>query len=63
VTGGGTYLSSGDRRIVFGLGDRPPAAVSITVLWSDRSRSDHASLEPGRYHVLRPTSGVNDADR
>jgi len=63
VTGGGTYLSHGDRRIVFGLGDRSPATVSITVVWPDGSRSDHRHLEPGRYHVLRPTSDISGPDR
>jgi hypothetical protein len=63
ATGGGTYLSHGDRRIVFGLGDRPPATVSITVSWPDGSRSDHMNLEPGRYHILRPKSGIIGPDR
>lgn len=56
--GGGTYLSHADRRLIFGLGDRPPPAVTVTVTWPDGSRSDHPDLQTGRYHAVQPAGNV-----
>ena len=62
VTCGGTYLSHGDRRLVFGLGMEPPAAVSVTVTWPDGQLMTRM-LPPGRYHQLEPAVAVSSSDR
>jgi RNA polymerase sigma factor (sigma-70 family) len=53
VPGGGSYLSSGDRRLVFGLGDRKEID-RLTVTWGPR-REQHwtgKQLRAGRYWRL-----------
>jgi hypothetical protein len=49
--GGGSYLSSPDRRLMFGLGlvDR---IEKVTVLWPNGNREEWPGLEVDRYHVL-----------
>lgn len=54
VTGGGSYLSSSDRRVVFGLGAghvEPTTAVEVT--WPDGTVERHEDLAVDRYHTLR----------
>jgi len=53
LIGGGTYLSHGDRRLVFGLGPRASAeTASLQVAWPDGTIDRWDGLEPGRYHRL-----------
>jgi hypothetical protein len=53
LVGGGTYLSHGDRRLVFGLGPRVSAeTASLRVAWPDGTIDRRDGLEPGRYHRL-----------
>jgi hypothetical protein len=49
---GGSYLSSGDRRLLFGLGetDKP---VSLTVRWPWGEDQQWQGLEPDAYYRLR----------
>jgi hypothetical protein len=57
VTSGGTYLSQGDRRMVFGLGKEPEGPLDVTVSWRDGSRETWSGLARGRYHVLEQQTG------
>jgi hypothetical protein len=49
--GGGSYLSSSDRRILFGLGDSNPAR-RVTVRWS-WGKEQQWDLAPNAYWILR----------
>ena len=52
--GGGSYLSSGDRRHVFGLGEQPqPGRLSVT--WPDGTKQHFDGLSADRYY--RVTQG------
>jgi hypothetical protein len=55
--GGGSYLSSSDRRVLFGLGDAAPGR--LTVDWpSGTPRREHFDgLAPDRYHRVRQGGG------
>jgi enediyne biosynthesis protein E4 len=48
--GGGSYLSSGDRRFVFGLGTAKPGRLTVT--WPDGSEQRIDGLAEGRYHRI-----------
>ena len=54
VTGGGTYLSAGDPRLVFGLGHDAAASFTVLVIWPDGSQTATDDLEAGRYHTISP---------
>jgi hypothetical protein len=47
--GGGSYLSSGDRRLVFGLGDEGKVG-RLSVTWPDGSTQKFDGLAVDRYH-------------
>jgi hypothetical protein len=49
--GGGSYASSGDRRLLFGLGDE--TAGRLTVTWPDGSEQHFDGLAVDRYHRIR----------
>jgi hypothetical protein len=49
--GGGSYLSSGDRRLLFGLGTSKTVR-QVTVKWSWGQTQIWDNLEPGRYWEL-----------
>jgi hypothetical protein len=49
--GGGSYASSSDRRMVFGLG-KSDRIEKLTVTWPDRARQEWTGLAIDRYHVL-----------
>jgi len=50
--GGGSYLSGGDRRLLFGL---PEASgnQSITVYWPDGTSKKVEGLKSGMYHRIQ----------
>jgi hypothetical protein len=61
VTGGGSYLSAHDPRLVVGLGSGPAAdgePIVVEVDWpgSPPQRQTWRDLAPGRYHVLEQSS-------
>jgi hypothetical protein len=58
VKGGGSYLSSGDRRIVCGLGDAK-AVGKLTVQWSWGDKQEWSGLKPNSYYRL--TEGEAEA--
>lgn len=51
----GSYLSSSDPRIVFGLGDSP-ATGTVRVRWPDGDEEEWENLAAGQYHLLRKSS-------
>ncbi len=53
VQGGGSFLASHDRRIVFGLGsDVPERLLAVEVRWPNGGFGRYEGLAPNRYHVL-----------
>ena len=54
VTGGSSYLSSHDKRIVFGLASWPSnQTLDIEILWPNGGRQTAAALKTNRYHQIR----------
>jgi hypothetical protein len=54
VTGGSSYLSSHDKRVVFGLGSFPAhQTVAIEILWPNGKRQTATALETNRYHQIK----------
>jgi hypothetical protein len=51
VRGGGSYLSSGDRRLLFGLGEAS-AVGPVTVVWPWGEEQHWSELAAGRYWML-----------
>jgi hypothetical protein len=49
--GGGSYASSSDRRLVFGLA-KTDKIDRLTVIWPDRTQQQWTGLAVDRYHVL-----------
>lgn len=53
VTGGSSYLSSHDKRVLFGLGNLPPSRrVDVEVLWPNGGKQVVSSLPVNRYHRI-----------
>ena len=53
LTGGSSYLSSHDKRILFGLGSRSPHhRVDIEIVWPNGGTQVARSLEINRYHQI-----------
>ena len=49
--GGGSYASSSDRRLVFGLG-KADRVGKVTVTWPDGKQQEWEGLSIDSYHVL-----------
>jgi hypothetical protein len=49
--GGGSYASSGDRRMLFGLGEETKPG-RLTVTWPDGTKQQVGGLECDRYHRI-----------
>jgi hypothetical protein len=56
ATAGGSYLSSNDPRLLFGLGDAA-AVEAVVVTWPSGAKETFRGLAPGRYHRLREGTG------
>src|SRR5215469_9208394 len=53
VTGGSSYLSSHDKRVIFGLGTLAAnQSVNIEVLWPSGTRQNVTALKINRYHEV-----------
>ena len=52
VRTGSSYLSQHESALTFGVGDA--ASADVSVRWPDGRTSEHAGLQPGAMHVLRP---------
>lgn len=59
ITGGGSFLGSHDRRIVFGLGTAGRSS-DIEILWPSGRKQQVTGLAPGRYHdIVEPAKDMN----
>jgi hypothetical protein len=52
ITGGGSYLSSRDKRLIFGLGQNPPQQVNAEILWPSGQGQTVSGLAIRRYHKI-----------
>ena len=53
LTGGASYLSSHDKRILFGLGGvRANQTVNVEILWPSGTRQNVTALKINRYHEI-----------
>jgi hypothetical protein len=57
----GSYMSSNDPRVLFGLGESTDAAT-VLVRWPDTSIESFTGLAIDRYHVLRQGDGRTEAE-
>jgi hypothetical protein len=55
--GGGSYASSGDRRLVFGLGEID-RIDKLSVIWPNGTHQEFPGLAVDRYHVLKQSEKV-----
>ncbi len=57
LTGGGSFLSSHDKRIVFGLGPKFMGdSLSVEIQWPNGQLEKYSGLSPNRYHRIVETS-------
>ena len=57
VTGGSSYLSSHDKRVLVGLGPLPDSAnVQVEIRWPSGTLQRLNGLTPGRYHKVIETA-------
>jgi len=52
ITGGGSYLSSHDKRLIFGLGQNAPEQVRAEIHWPSGQVQTLSGLAAGRYHKI-----------
>lgn len=57
IVGGSSYLSCSDKRVVFGLGNKPVRKVSIEIRWPNGLVQNVSDLEIDRYHRIREPWG------
>jgi hypothetical protein len=57
VRADGSYASSNDSRVLFGLGPKAPAELAVRVIWPNGVEERFAGLAAGRYHLLRQGGG------
>jgi len=56
ITGGSSYLSSHDKRVVFGLGKQPPESLDLQIRWPSGQTQNLSGMKPGRYHLIKEPS-------
>ena len=52
LTGGGSFLASHDKRLLFGLGEAGPERVEATIQWPNGQRQRLSGLKANRYHSI-----------
>jgi enediyne biosynthesis protein E4 len=52
ITGGSSYLSSHDRRVVFGLGEGPKGPVELTIRWPNGNAQTVTGLKVNQYQRI-----------
>ncbi|HVH72217.1 MAG TPA: CRTAC1 family protein, partial [Candidatus Dormibacteraeota bacterium] len=53
ITGGSSYLSSHDRRVLFGLGKNAPESLELQIRWPSGRTQVVPNPKPGAYHLIR----------
>jgi enediyne biosynthesis protein E4 len=53
ITGGSSYLSSHDKRVVFGLGKQALESIDLQIRWPNGQTQNLPGLTPGSYHLIR----------
>lgn len=53
IEGGSSYLSSHDKRLIFGLGHHAPETVSAEIYWPSGQVQTLSVLATGRYHKIK----------
>jgi hypothetical protein len=56
ITGGSSYLSSHDKRVVFGLGQQPLESLDLEIHWPSGRTQNVSSMKPGSYHLIKEPS-------
>ncbi len=51
-SGGGSYLSTGDPRVLVGLGPAAGAVRRVEISWPSGEKTVYSDLEPDRYYKL-----------
>jgi enediyne biosynthesis protein E4 len=52
ITGGASYLSSHDRRIIFGIGGSPPGPLRLDIRWPNGNEQTVTALKPNQYQKI-----------
>jgi enediyne biosynthesis protein E4 len=53
ITGGSSYLSSHDSRVLVGLGSKPvPSEVRVEIRWPNGNTQQLSGLKPNQYHSI-----------
>ena len=53
ITGGSSYLSSHDKRVIFGLGGLAASqTVNLEILWPSGTKQNVTALKINRYHQI-----------
>jgi hypothetical protein len=53
ITGGSSYISSHDKRVVFGLGKQPPKNFSLEIRWPSGQTQSVSGLALNQYHKVQ----------
>jgi hypothetical protein len=53
ITGGSSYLSSHDKRVIFGLGRQAPGSLDLEIRWPSGQTQTVSGLKLRKYHVIR----------
>jgi hypothetical protein len=56
ITGGSSYLSSHDKRILVGLGPNSGSAIRVEIRWPNGNVQKFSELKPGKYQKLVETT-------
>ena len=58
INGGGSYLSSHDKRVIFGLGRAPASEVlHVEIRWPSGQTQAVSGLHPHQYHLIKEQAG------
>ena len=53
INGGSSYLSSHDKRVLFGLGKQAPESIDLQIRWPSGQTQSLSALKPRSYHLIR----------
>ena len=52
ITGGASYLSSHDHRVIFGMGGSPPGPLRLDIRWPNGNEQTVTALKPNQYQKI-----------